>query len=134
MSSSEGMITPAISVLGAVEGLQVEMPLFAPSRCRWRFSFVLFLFQKFGTHRVGRLFGPIMVLWFATIAVLGISWIVREPTIIGAIGVAYFRQHGLPGVAMLGAVFLAVTGGEAALALTITSAFLATGRRTRRSG
>ena len=95
---------------------------------------VLFLFQKFGTHRVGRLFGPIMVVWFATIAVLGISWIVREPTIIGAIGVAYFRQHGLPGVAMLGAVFLAVTGGEAALALTITSAFLATGRRTRRSG
>jgi KUP system potassium uptake protein len=78
---------------------------------------VLFLFQKFGTHRVGRLFGPIMVLWFVTIAVLGMSWIVREPTIIGAInplhGLAYFRQHGLPGVAVLGAVFLAVTGGEA---------------------
>ena len=63
---------------------------------------VLFLFQKFGTHRVGRLFGPIMVIWFVTIAGLGISWIVREPTIISAInplqGVAYFRQHGLPGL------------------------------------
>ena len=115
----DGMITPAISVLGAVEGLQVETPLFAPYVVPMSVAIlvVLFLFQKYGTHRVGRLFGPIMVLWFVTIAILGISWIVREPTIIGAIdprhGFTYFRQHGLPGVAVLGAVFLAVTGGEA---------------------
>jgi len=78
---------------------------------------VLFLFQKYGTHSVGRLFGPIMALWFLTIAGLGITWIVKEPSILGAInplhGVSYFRRHGLPGVAVLGAVFLAVTGGEA---------------------
>jgi len=115
----DGMITPAISVLGAVEGLQVETPLFAPYVVPMSVAIliVLFLFQKYGTHKVGRLFGPIMVVWFVTIAVLGITWIVREPSILGAInplhGVAYFRDHGLPGVAVLGAVFLAVTGGEA---------------------
>jgi len=115
----DGMITPAISVLSAVEGLQVETPLFAPYVVPMSVAIlvVLFLFQKYGTHSVGRLFGPIMVIWFVTIAVLGVSWIVREPTILAAInplhGVAYFRQHGLPGVAVLGAVFLAVTGGEA---------------------
>jgi KUP system potassium uptake protein len=115
----DGMITPAISVLGAVEGLQVETPLFAPYVVPMSVAIlvVLFLFQKYGTHSVGRLFGPIMVIWFITIAGLGIAWIVKEPTIIGAInpmhGVAYFRHHGLPGVAVLGAVFLAVTGGEA---------------------
>jgi len=115
----DGMITPAISVLGAVEGLQVETPLFAPYVVPMSVSVlvVLFLFQKYGTHQVGRLFGPIMVIWFVTIAVLGLTWIVREPRIIGAINplhaVTYFRQHGLPGVAVLGAVFLAVTGGEA---------------------
>jgi len=115
----DGMITPAISVLGAVEGLQVETPLFAPYVVPMSVAIlvVLFLFQKYGTHRVGRLFGPIMVLWFVTIAILGISWIVREPTIIGAIdprhGFTYFRQHGLPGVAVLGALFLAITEDEA---------------------
>jgi KUP system potassium uptake protein len=115
----DGMITPAISVLGAVEGLQVETPLFAPYVVPISVAIlaVLFLFQKYGTHNVGRLFGPVMVIWFVAIAGLGISWIAREPTVIAAInplhGVAYFRHHGLPGVAVLGAVFLAVTGGEA---------------------
>jgi KUP system potassium uptake protein len=115
----DGMITPAISVLGAVEGLQVETPLFAAYVVPMSVAIliVLFLVQKYGTHRVGRLFGPIMVTWFVVIAALGISWIAREPAIIMAInplhGVAYFRAHGLPGVAVLGAVFLAVTGGEA---------------------
>jgi KUP system potassium uptake protein len=115
----DGMITPAISVLSAVEGLQVETPLFAPYVVPMAVAIlvVLFLFQKYGTHSVGRLFGPIMVIWFIAIAGLGISWIVREPTIVSAInplqGVAYFRRHGLPGFAVLGAVFLAVTGGEA---------------------
>src|ERR1041384_7830649 len=87
----DGMITPAISVLGAVEGLQVETPLFAPYVVPMSVAIliVLFLFQKYGTHRVGRLFGPIMVVWFLTIAGLGISWIVREPAIIGAIAPAH---------------------------------------------
>jgi KUP system potassium uptake protein len=115
----DGMITPAISVLGAIEGLQVETPLFTPYVVPMSVAIlvVLFLFQKYGTHSVGRLFGPIMVIWFVTIAGLGVTWILREPSILGAInplhGVAYFRQHGVPGVAVLGAVFLAVTGGEA---------------------
>jgi len=115
----DGMITPAISVLGAVEGLQVETPLFAPYVVPMSVAilFLLFLFQKYGTHSVGRLFGPIMVVWFVTIAGLGISWIVREPAVIGALNplhaATYFRAHGLPGIAVLGAVFLAVTGGEA---------------------
>ena len=115
----DGMITPAISVLGAVEGLQVETPLFAPYVVPMSVGVlvVLFLFQKYGTHSVGRLFGPIMVIWFLTIAGLGLSWIVREPSVIGAINpvhaVRYFQAHGVPGIAVLGAVFLAVTGGEA---------------------
>jgi KUP system potassium uptake protein len=115
----DGMITPAISVLGAVEGLQVETPLFAPYVVPMSVGIlvVLFLFQKYGTHGVGRLFGPIMVVWFVTIAGLGISWIVREPSVVGAMNplhaARYFRAHGLPGIAVLGAVFLAVTGGEA---------------------
>ncbi|HEY3161955.1 MAG TPA: potassium transporter Kup [Vicinamibacterales bacterium] len=115
----DGMITPAISVLGAVEGLQLETPLFAPYVVPMSVAIlvILFLFQKYGTDRVGRLFGPIMVIWFVTIAGLGISWIVREPGVIGAVNpihaVRYFQAHGIPGIAVLGAVFLAVTGGEA---------------------
>jgi KUP system potassium uptake protein len=115
----DGMITPAISVLGAVEGLQVETPLFQPYVVPMSVAIlvVLFLFQKYGTHRVGRLFGPIMVVWFLTIAVLGIRSIAREPSVIAAINPVhafrYFRMHGIPGIAVLGAVFLAVTGGEA---------------------
>jgi len=115
----DGMITPAISVLSAVEGLQVATPLFAPYVVPLSVAILiaLFVFQQYGTHRVGRLFGPVMVVWFITIAALGVVWIVREPSVIGAINpmhaVTYFRSHGVPGVAVLGAVFLAVTGGEA---------------------
>jgi len=115
----DGIITPAISVLSAVEGLQVATPLFAPYVVPISvvILIVLFVFQQYGTHRVGRLFGPVMVVWFITLAGLGIVWIVREPSVIGAINpvhaVRYFRSHGFPGIAVLGAVFLAVTGGEA---------------------
>jgi KUP system potassium uptake protein len=115
----DGMITPAISVLGAVEGLQLETPLFVPYVVPMSVAILvmLFVFQQYGTHRVGRLFGPIMVIWFVTIAALGLSWIVREPSVLGALNPAhaytYFRAHGVPGLAVLGAVFLAVTGGEA---------------------
>ena len=115
----DGIITPAISVLSAVEGLQVATPLFAPYVVPISVAIliVMFVFQQYGTHRVGRLFGPIMVIWFLTIALLGVIWIVREPSVIGAINpvhaVRYFRSNGFPGIAVLGAVFLAVTGGEA---------------------
>ena len=115
----DGMITPAISVLGAVEGLVVQAPVFEAYVVPIAVVILvaLFVLQQYGTHRVGRLFGPVMVLWFLTIAVLGVVWIAREPSVLAAFNpahaVTYFRSHGLPGVAVLGAVFLAVTGGEA---------------------
>ena len=75
------------------------------------------MIQKYGTHRVGGLFGPIMVVWFVTIAVLGVVWIVRAPAVLGAFdprhAVTFFRDNGFTGFAVLGAVFLVVTGGEA---------------------
>jgi len=115
----DGMITPAISVLSAIEGLNVATPLF--ERFVVPLSVVilvlLFVMQKFGTHRVGGFFGPVMVAWFVTIAVLGVSWIVREPEVLTAIdprhAVRFFREGGYRAFTVLGAVFLAVTGGEA---------------------
>ena len=115
----DGMITPAISVLSAVEGLEVVTPFFSPYVVPITVTIlvVLFVIQQFGTHRVGRLFGPIVIVWFLTIAVLGIVWIVRAPAVLAAFNprhaVDFFLQNGLPGFAVLGAVFLVVTGGEA---------------------
>lgn len=115
----DGMITPAISVLGAIEGLEVVTPLFTPYVVPITVTIlvVLFVIQQFGTHRVGGLFGPIVVVWFITIAALGVSWIIRAPAVLAAIdprhGFTFFRENGLPGFAVLGAVFLVVTGGEA---------------------
>ena len=77
----------------------------------------LFVIQRYGTHRVGGLFGPIVIVWFATIATLGVIWIVRAPVVLGAFdprhAVTFFASNGLTGFAVLGAVFLVVTGGEA---------------------
>jgi KUP system potassium uptake protein len=115
----DGMITPAITVLGAVEGLTVATPLVEPYVVPIAVVILvgIFAIQQHGTDRVGRLFGPVMVLWFITIAVLGMRWIVQAPTVLWAIdprhGVRFFQTHGLHGFAVLGAVFLAVTGGEA---------------------
>jgi len=115
----DGMITPAISVLGAVEGLEVVTPGLASFVVPISvvILIVIFVLQRFGTHRVGGLFGPIMVVWFITLAVLGISWIVRAPSVLTAIdprhALTFFEAHGWHGFAVLGAVFLAVTGGEA---------------------
>ncbi|MBF8301373.1 MAG: potassium uptake protein, Kup system [Acidobacteria bacterium] len=115
----DGMITPAITVLGAIEGLQVATPLFSPYVLPLSVAIIIgiFVIQQFGTHRVGGLFGPVMVVWFATIGVLGISWVVREPAVLGALdprhGVRYFLDNGWHGFPVLGAVVLAVTGGEA---------------------
>jgi KUP system potassium uptake protein len=113
------MITPAISVLSAVEGLEVATPLFRPYVVPLTVAILvgLFLIQRYGTHRVGGLFGPIVIVWFTTIAALGIRWIVEEPIVLTAFdprhAVTFFWSNGLTGFAVLGAVFLVVTGGEA---------------------
>ncbi len=115
----DGMITPAISVLGAIEGLEVATPLFQPYVVPVTVVILvgLFLIQRYGTHRVGGLFGPVMVIWFVVLAALGIVWIVRFPAVLGAFdprhAVRFFGSNGFIGFAVLGAVFLVVTGGEA---------------------
>lgn len=115
----DGMITPAISVLGAIEGLEVATPLFQPYVVPVTVAILvgLFLIQRYGTHRVGGLFGPIMVIWFVTLAALGIVWVARLPAVLGAFdprhAVSFFAANGFVGFAVLGAVFLVVTGGEA---------------------
>ena len=115
----DGMITPAITVLGAVEGLKVATPLFESYVVPVAVVILIAVFaiQRHGTHRVGRFFGPIMVAWFVVIAILGIVWLAREPIVLTAIdprhAVSFFREHGWHGFAVLGAVFLVVTGGEA---------------------
>ncbi len=77
----------------------------------------LFLIQKYGTHRVGGLFGPVMIVWFIVIAGLGVMGIARQPAVLGVINPVHamtvFRTNGFTGFAVLGAVFLVVTGGEA---------------------
>jgi KUP system potassium uptake protein len=115
----DGMITPAITVLGAVEGLKVATPLF--DRFVVPVAVVIliavFAIQRHGTHRVGRLFGPVMVTWFVVIAVLGAVRLVDQPVVLAAVdprhAFSFFREHGWHGFAVLGAVFLVVTGGEA---------------------
>jgi KUP system potassium uptake protein len=115
----DGMITPAITVLGAVEGLEVVTPLFDSYVVPIAVVILVAVFsiQQYGTHRVGRLFGPIMVAWFFTIALLGLRWIAGAPQVLAAFNpayaVAFFAENGWHGFAVLGAVFLVVTGGEA---------------------
>jgi KUP system potassium uptake protein len=115
----DGMITPAISVLGAVEGLEVVTPLFRPYVLPATLVILvgLFVIQKYGTHRIGGLFGPVMVIWFITIAALGIVWIVQAPAVLASFdprhAARFFFDNGFAGFAVLGAVFLVVTGGEA---------------------
>jgi KUP system potassium uptake protein len=115
----DGMITPAVTVLGAVEGFEVATPLFQPYVVPLTVAILIALFtiQKYGTQRIGVLFGPIMVIWFTTLAVLGITWIVRLPAVLAAFdpryAIGFFADNGFMGFAVLGAVFLVVTGGEA---------------------
>jgi KUP system potassium uptake protein len=115
----DGMITPAISVLGAVEGLQVATHIFEPYIVPITLVILigLFMIQSHGTARVGLLFGPVMVVWFVTIAILGLRWIGREPTVLTAFNplhaFTFFSANGWQGFVVLGAVFLVVTGGEA---------------------
>lgn len=115
----DGAITPAISVLSAVEGIAIARPALAPAILPITIGIlaVLFAIQSRGTAVIGKLFGPIMVLWFGTLAVLGGWHIARAPEVLWALSplhaVHYFAAHGAHGVLILGAVVLAVTGGEA---------------------
>jgi KUP system potassium uptake protein len=115
----DGAITPAISVLSAIEGLEVLSPKFEPAviPITCVILLVLFAVQKQGTGTVGKLFGPIMLVWFFTIGALGAYQIVQEPQVLTALlphhAVRFFAAHGMPGFLVLGSVVLAVTGGEA---------------------
>src|SRR6266567_6075565 len=116
----DGIITPAISVLGAMEGLEIAAP-HLPSAAVVGGTVVILLalfgVQRFGTSRVGGMFGPVMLVWFGTIGALGAMEIAREPGILSAVNpwwaVRFFMAHGIAGYLVLGAVVLAVTGTEA---------------------
>jgi KUP system potassium uptake protein len=115
----DGMLTPAVTVLSAVEGLKVESRAFDPLVLPLALAILigLFLLQNRGTHKIGRLFGPVMLLWFAALAGLGLASLLRTPTILMAVNPLYALDMFLeaPWVAFvsLGAVVLAVTGCEA---------------------
>jgi KUP system potassium uptake protein len=115
----DGVITPAISVLGALEGVSVAAPgfhhLVVPAAVV--VLVLLFLFQRRGTATVGAVFGPVMLVWFAVIAVLGVRGIALDPSVLRAVapwhGIAFFAHNGWHGFLVLGAVVLVITGGEA---------------------
>jgi len=115
----DGVITPAISVLSAVEGLNVATdaaePLVVPITCLILFG--LFMVQRRGTTGIGRVFGPVMLLWFTVLAVFGIRAIASAPEVLAAINpvhaVTFFMRNHLHGMVVLGAVVLCITGGEA---------------------
>ena len=116
----DGMITPAISVLGALQGIEVRNPGLPHTvivGLAVAILIAVFGVQRFGTAKVGAAFGPIMALWFTTIAVLGAMEIIREPQILKAVfptyAVRFFLEHGVSGFVILGAVVLVITGGEA---------------------
>jgi KUP system potassium uptake protein len=115
----DGVITPAISVLSAVEGLDVASHQFATFAMPIAAAILilLFAFQRFGTAIVGKAFGPVMVVWFTAIALLGVMSIIRQPHVLVAInpayGVAFLLNHGFASFSILGAVYLSVTGAEA---------------------
>ena len=115
----DGIITPAISVLSAVEGLDLATSTFKPYTMPLAVIILvgLFAFQNRGSGVVGKAFGPIMFVWFVSIAVLGVVGIVHHPHVLVALNPAYGAQlvmdHGLLGFTVLGGVFLALTGAEA---------------------
>jgi KUP system potassium uptake protein len=115
----DGMLTPAISVLSAVEGLHVISPSFSYAVLPLTVVILigLFSFQRHGTGRIGSYFGPILLLWFSIIAILGCMRISQNPTILAAVNPQYafhfFMHNGWKGYVLLGGVFLVITGGEA---------------------
>ena len=115
----DGIITPAISVLSAIEGLEVATdtlkPLVVPLTCVILVG--LFAVQHRGTAGIGRVFGPIMVAWFLALATLGVVYILKNPAVLAALNplhaARFFAAHGTHGIIVLGAVVLSITGGEA---------------------
>jgi KUP system potassium uptake protein len=115
----DGVITPAISVMSAIEGLNVATTaaqrFIVPLTCV--ILFMLFFFQKRGSANIGRVFGPVMVLWFCVIAVLGVREIFQYPNIVKAVNPLYalkfFSSNSIHGIVILGSVVLCITGGEA---------------------
>src|SRR5262249_45710347 len=115
----DGVITPAISVLSAVEGLEVATtafsPVVVPITCI--ILVALFAVQKRGTGGIGAVFGPVTLTWFAAIAAAGLPWVVRHPEILAAVNplhaARFFAAHGRHGFLVLGSVVLCITGGEA---------------------
>jgi KUP system potassium uptake protein len=119
MLYGDGAITPAISVLSALEGLKDPLPAFAPYVLPLSVAVLVAVFalQPQGTTRIGALFGPIMTVWFLAIGVLGTAGIVRHPDVLAALdpryGLSYLFGHGFTGFLVLGGVFLCATGAEA---------------------
>jgi KUP system potassium uptake protein len=115
----DGVITPAISVLSALEGLNVVTPAFAVYVLPATILILILLFalQRFGTEHIGQAFGPVMLLWFLAIAALGASGIAHHPEVLVAVdpryGAGLLLRHGTVGLLVLGGVFLCITGGEA---------------------
>ena len=115
----DGAITPAISVLSALEGMNIATPVLQPYVVPAAVAILIALFaiQSRGTAAIGHLFGPVMLLWFVAIAAMGISGIVQHPSVFAALnpvhGMAYLLSNGATGFWVLGAVFLCVTGAEA---------------------
>jgi len=115
----DGMITPAISVLSAVEGLEIATPFFKPYVIPLTIIvlILLFFFQRRGTTGIGSVFGPIMLVWFSTLALMGIRGILWQPSVLWALlpnhAIRFFMANGMNGFLVLGAVFLVTTGGEA---------------------
>ena len=115
----DGMITPAISVLGAMEGLELATPALHPFIVPISIGILigLFMLQKHGTAKVGAMFGPVMIVWFTTLALMGLMAIIHEPHVLAAVNpwyaIRFFLDNGVSGYLILGAVFLVVTGGEA---------------------
>jgi KUP system potassium uptake protein len=115
----DGIITPAISVLSAIEGLSVATkaadPFIVPLTCI--ILFALFMEQRRGTARIGSIFGPVMIIWFAVIAVLGIINIIKAPVILSAVNpmyaIRFFAGHHFHGILVMGSVVLCITGSEA---------------------
>jgi KUP system potassium uptake protein len=115
----DGMITPAISVLSAVEGLKVATPVLAPYVVPISLVVLLglFLLQRSGSERIGRYFGPVMGLWFLALAISGLVQIIQSPSVLAALNpvhaLNFLALHGATGFVALGSVFLALTGAEA---------------------
>ena len=115
----DGMITPAVSVLSAVEGLGVATPFFKPFIVPITVVILIGLFavQKFGTEKVGKIFGPAMLVWFATLAFGACPWLIKHPEIFKSLnpfyGINFLLNHGTAGALVLTGVVLCITGAEA---------------------